>query len=82
MDIDRIIILAFLWKFKWQILLILLFVKVVSILKGAGINETLLWFGIPLVFLIAYLLDKYWWRNTETYRKLMDKSLKNSKKYK
>lgn len=31
---------------------------------------------IPVLFIIAHLLDKYWWRNTKKYHELMKKHIK------
>ncbi|HHW7579250.1 TPA: hypothetical protein ACU21O_000700 [Mannheimia haemolytica] len=35
---------------------------------------------VLIVFPTAYLLDKYWWQNTEMYRSKMDKLVKEMKK--
>ncbi|AGQ38322.1 TPA: hypothetical protein PWY45_002156 [Mannheimia haemolytica] len=35
--------------------------------------------SILVLFPTAYLLDKYWWRNTEMYRRKMDKLVKEMK---
>ena len=31
---------------------------------------------MPILFIIAHLLDKYWWRNTKKYQELMNKENK------
>ena len=31
---------------------------------------------MPILFIIAHLLDKYWWRNTKKYQELMNKQNK------
>lgn len=35
--------------------------------------------SILVLFPTAYLLDKYWWRNTEMYRRKMDKLVEEMK---
>lgn len=37
--------------------------------------------AILIVFPTAYLLDKYWWRNTDMYRRKMDKLVEEMKKH-
>ena len=31
---------------------------------------------MPILFIIAHLLDKYWWRNTKKYQELMKRHIK------
>ena len=76
-DIDWLITSTF--KFILALTLIVVVVLGISYfienIKTGNAKGVLICF-MPILFIIAHLLDKYWWRNTKKYQELMNKENK------